>query len=87
MSSSEVQPGSLFSSTREPSIVQRDGSDDAVQKRKSLELVTETQEVSSIGDDSQSIGAISFLVPGASKKSKLQELGLVLDSGSSQILD
>lgn len=83
MNSLEVQQGSLFSSTREPSIVQRNGSDDAVPKRKSLE-VTETQEVSSMRRRSQSFGAIASSVPGVSKKARLQALGLVIDSSASK---
>ena len=84
VTSSEGQLGSLFSSTKEPSIVQSDGSDDAMQKRKSLQQVRETQEISSIRHRSQSIGAFASSVPGASKKAKLQALGLVLDSSANQ---
>ena len=84
VNSSEGQPGSLLRSTREPSIVQRGGSDDAMQKHKSLEEVREAQEISSIRHRSQSIGAFASSVSGASKKARLRALGLILDSSTSE---
>ena len=80
----EDQPGSLFNSTRKPSILQRDGSDDAMQERNSLEEVRETQEMLSIRRRSKSIGALASSVPGAGKKANLRALGLVFDSNASE---
>ena len=81
--SHEGQPGSLFSSIREPSIVQRD-SNDVMQEHQSLDKVTDTQEMLSIRHRGHSIGAVASSVPGASKKAKLRALGLVLDSNASE---
>ena len=80
--SHEGQPGSLFSSITEPSIVQRN-SNDVMQEHQSLEEVRDTQEMLSIRHRGHSIGAVAS-VPGASKKAKLRALGLVFDSNASE---